>query len=319
MPWSGTKLRRRRKRLAREAARRRVFDEADAEFERTLFTPAEPPPDLLWHFTDWSGFEGILKTKCIWCTHYSCTNDKSEIVHAHSVLLPAALEVVKTRQSEAVARFLYRYDRLSLTELADLYVSSFSEVEHDAGQWLNYGRSGTGVALGLRLRGVNEVAPLSKAIGISIHKLDYDVASARAAFEADIVNALEIAERCARAHPTLERQFKMMTTKWLLRDAGGYCAYLKEPSWSREREWRLIYMIMKNPDAPHLKVLRRRSTYCEDTAYVAYPLCRDGEPLPLVEVVLGPKAAQSDADAAELVRSRGLSPGIVRRSSVPLR
>jgi hypothetical protein len=40
----------------------------------------------LYHYTDWGGLEGMLKTKEIWATHINYMNDEREFIHAKDYL-----------------------------------------------------------------------------------------------------------------------------------------------------------------------------------------------------------------------------------------
>lgn len=312
---------RRRARLKeRRVQNRTTIAELDDEIERAVFSGSAPPPSTLWHFTNWAGFEGILKTGCVWATHYTCTNDRSEIMHAHDVIVRAVQELHRQGPRNEFALFLHNYEQFSLTALADIYLASFCEREHDAGQWRSYGNGGAGVALGFDLSEICHTAPLTRAVGMSLVPIQYDAAAKNAAVRKDAEAILHLADACAVAHPTLARRTEYCTVKWLFRAAGAFSTYLKDDGWQAEREWRLTYTVMKGPDAETLPVKTRKTAYAETTPYVEYPLSKMGERLPLREVVLGPKSTRTTSDVERVLSVADLDGApTIRRSALQLR
>jgi hypothetical protein len=53
------------------------------------------PPDV-WHYTNLSGFEGILSSSRVWATEAHHTTDKTEFIHARDVAV-RYLERVPTK------------------------------------------------------------------------------------------------------------------------------------------------------------------------------------------------------------------------------
>jgi hypothetical protein len=51
------------------------------------------PEELLYHYTDQAGLDGILSSGCMWATHYEFLNDLSEREHGFSVFSKAIDEI----------------------------------------------------------------------------------------------------------------------------------------------------------------------------------------------------------------------------------
>lgn len=94
------------------------------EQERTENTN-KAEPELLYHYTDQKGLDGILSTGCIWATHYKFLNDFSERDHGFG-LFSKAIERVYT-DSETAKRFA-RNNLDSFREALTRTLSNFLEV-----------------------------------------------------------------------------------------------------------------------------------------------------------------------------------------------
>jgi hypothetical protein len=44
-----------------------------------------PIPGILWHYTDFEGFKGIVESKSIYATNLKYLNDKEEFEHGYSL------------------------------------------------------------------------------------------------------------------------------------------------------------------------------------------------------------------------------------------
>ena len=51
--------------------------------------------EILFHYTNEVGLQGILQNKCLWATDASATNDKSEMVLGDKLLEKMILELLK--------------------------------------------------------------------------------------------------------------------------------------------------------------------------------------------------------------------------------
>ena len=110
----------------------------------------ECPPPVLYHYTDWAGLEGIVRTGALWATHHAALNDREEIGYAKALLLEIANEHDRSGPTsprsmfEEAHRILRKADDImqgwcivSLTEEADLL-----------SQWRAYARQGRGFCIG---------------------------------------------------------------------------------------------------------------------------------------------------------------------------
>lgn len=111
-------------------------------------------PDVLYHYTDAGGFEGIVRTAIMRATDIRFLNDPLELSYAWEALL-AALEDAKTEKPDYSEAYQAALEAISLTNAVNpesigdsIFSTSFSEIGDDLTQWRSYADDGKGVALG---------------------------------------------------------------------------------------------------------------------------------------------------------------------------
>lgn len=105
---------------------------------------ARPPEEMLFHYTDPAGMEGILKSQVLWASHAAFLNDSTELAFARQPLVAVLDELAEASSSESVTAFLER-GRGSLLELPrsfEVYVVCFCQDQSLLSQWRAYGRGG---------------------------------------------------------------------------------------------------------------------------------------------------------------------------------
>jgi len=115
--------------------------------------PQDPPiPDgLLWHYTDFRAFEGILGGK-FWATDIRYLNDTTEYEYLIEFAFDAAIAIGSPDPSmpivstESIVMTMRRYVK-TLSKPA-IYVSCFSRKEDDLSQWRGYSPTPFGLAMG---------------------------------------------------------------------------------------------------------------------------------------------------------------------------
>ena len=145
---------------------------------RNLRSEKGPAPSLLWHYTSGLGLLGILQSREIWSTHYTCLNDEAEL-NAGFKLAANLINLYeqKFQQKEHVQILLAQMKRLLLGEVLpelkqppfgfpesflgehyECFVTSFSEENDDLAQWRAYGSGEGGYALGFEPEIVDHVS-----------------------------------------------------------------------------------------------------------------------------------------------------------------
>jgi hypothetical protein len=110
---------------------------------------AQPAPEMIYHYTDDAGLQGIIEHGTLWCTDVAYLNDPSEIKYGVSI----AAETLAANASGAsllerlFSRDFRRYET-STEDVAQAFVCSLSTKGNDLQQWRGYGNNGRGYAIG---------------------------------------------------------------------------------------------------------------------------------------------------------------------------
>lgn len=196
-------------------------------------SPAEKKPELLWHYTNWAGLNGILKAGKLWASHISYLNDSNELRHA-----------VKLFQSVVDEQFADPLvlswendiqDQLNNSEGLDVCVTSFSKDGDDLSQWRGYANPSPGFALGFDKSVLEGIAKAAKSRLVAC---EYDRRKQTERLRA-IVRSFWTKYQ---AQPGDEKRAKVLPSlKWkLLQDFASLAPEFKSASFARENEWRLI-------------------------------------------------------------------------------
>jgi hypothetical protein len=115
----------------------------------TINPPPKIPDGLLWHYTDFNGFNGIRQGS-MWASDINYLNDSAEVKHLFDVAATVFRELQTPYTNWDAAKILDHDFRNWVKELAgNMYVSCFSKKRaDDLSQWRGYARRSPGFALG---------------------------------------------------------------------------------------------------------------------------------------------------------------------------
>lgn len=215
--------------------------------------PAVDPPETLYHLTDSVGFAGIISSRTLWSNLATSLNDASEIRYGVDLTVELLRERLANRQSDfdaAALGFLLDPSSAPKANQYELFPFVVSFCKHCAksGQWLHYGRSGHGVALGFS-------PDIATALGMDLCSVDYDPQSQRTR----IASLLDSAHAALGPSPTQEQiregaHLASMYISWL-------AVRFKHPSFVEEDEWRLSsQVIVKGGQIQDQSVLKFRES-----------------------------------------------------------
>ncbi len=266
-------------------------------------------PSILYHLTDAQGALGIISSKTLWSSLASALNDASEVSYGTQVATDVATERFQARPTE-FSKALVGY--LTGEYLAPAgnnwtqypFVVSFCESCDKSGQWLHYGRSGKGIALGFH----SDIAPTLSAELVAV---DYEPASQREKFTRLFARAEQVA---TNAGPNIAAHITTMYATFMT-------AWMKHPSFSDEREWRLWGTVTfqegklrsSEPD------LDKVTTRFSDGRLVPYEAIPFGSRLDVLQEVVVGYSSPVSLDAMRLVLLRHGCASTLRRSEVPVR
>ncbi len=274
----------------------------------------DPRPERLYHFTDCAGLIGIFEDKTLWASLATSLNDPSEVTYG----LDLACELFRERSITAQNFSLDGMDKLVGTRAAEsrAYIISFCENLSLAGQWLHYGRSGSGVAVGFYPEHLTQ-SPYDLFRIVYPEERQIEVIR-------EIVRTID--DSLGELLPTIgddgQRDRLIKVAADIAADHLWMASpKLKHPSFAAEQEWRLIVNELRGPGAPHGDGPAGKTHFRGSAGRVVPYKKLTFEMLPAFEVVLGSSCPMGPADLGVLVlMEEKLGARLtVRVSDVPVR
>lgn len=242
------------------------------------------PPAVVYHYTDWNGAAGILKSQEFWSTAHVCTNDPAEIVTADAAIVDVAKTMQQRSQdgiAELLTLFVESYPKLQIGQMTAIYLSCFSLARDDRGQWCRYADGGAGVCLGVRV--LSEPGPPSAHIGVGSFLVDVDYTEdawrTRVAESFEAVLAVMRRDDVPFSRPNVEQALSA-----LHRIAAMASIRAKTPEWASEQELR--HVTIAHPDASLAP--KERQSRGHTVRYLPVVVRADNKRIALGEVLIGP-------------------------------
>jgi hypothetical protein len=303
---------------------------------KTLDDAVSCRPDRpLYHYTNQTGLLGIIRSKEIWATHTQYLNDSREFSYAvRMVRDELALlnredgsrvfeEPPEMRSKDLREPGVYQNEkRAALKAMRELVadpariaminvcVASFSEVRDSLSQWRAYAPRG---GFCMAVSG-DRLADMAAAEGFWLAPCVYDrghqLALVHKLSEAVIGEYILLQVRPDAAQLPSRDNI-------LLEYLNRYAPLLKDPSFAEEREWRII--------SRPLPCTSPRFCFREGKSMLApfyrFPLHREGEPVPLEEIIVDPTPdpERSAASVKSFLVSQDYRGVVVTHSAVPYR
>lgn len=293
------------------------YMEGDITFEwlQSRFSPPDFEVAELFHYTNQTGFLGILRDQKIRATHVGHLNDRSEIEHAVELIT----EHVKDLRHHAKPVLPKLLDWI-LTNLhgmtaqkTGIFVVSFSGNEDSLPQWDRYSPD-FGYAMGFdrsRLNLINRVSDLNIREA-NLIKILYSDKDKRSAIANTISQLLDGANSLGLVGFTTDGLFMGWNRDFLM-SLRLLLTGLKHEAYISEEEYRLV--VTHDPRIPTLAREGRHGIATYVTLEAA-----NSQPLPLTSVVTGPSHYPESAIFAVqqlLVGTLGFD--AVRNSKIPKR
>ena len=274
----------------------------------------DPRPERLYHFTDCAGLIGIFERRTIWASLATSLNDPSEVRYG----LDLACDLFRKGTITATNFSLDGMDKLvaARADESRAYIVSFCGNLNLAGQWLHYGRSGSGVAVGFYPERLTQ--PPYDLFRI-VYRHDAQVEAIDA-----IVRTID--DSLGELLPTIEDEHQRDRLTAIAADLAADHLWmaspkLKHPSFEAEEEWRLIAYELRGPGAPHGQGPAGETHFRASAGRVIPFKELSFETLPAFEVVLGSSCPMGPGDLGVLVlmEERMGARLTVRVSDVPVR
>jgi hypothetical protein len=282
---------------------------------------ANPIPEVLYHYTNIGGLQGMLTSFNIWLTDAAYMNDPQEGTWVHrraSQIIaeilgesPLALQIQQYVDALLVAPDLWDQS-LRNGEPSPLlwaameeafmpsFIASFTEADDLLSQWRGYGAGGQGVAIGFDLRNL-ELSTIRTVPGHPdfdtkpvVVKVEYNPEKQNAEVEWVLSTAKSVYEKHVDILKSNESAKQYFTQQFYypIRDAFYWLRWeYKSPHYSEEKEWRII----ANPVGFRHPKTRVAGEHI--VPYLEMPLPQvTGKPnnqLSISRIVLGPKCQPS--------------------------
>jgi hypothetical protein len=231
-------------------------------------------PNELFHYTSLGALIKILEGRVLWASNINYLNDGSEFTYAFHLLADMLDDFRKLQpQSKPHISMLEKALEANENTTHAIFVASFSEDGDQLGQWRAYGPPGRGVSLGIDTARLKEAAERQ---AFTLERCIYDRHSQNELLKVIVKEQLDFhLDRPAR-HKKLAQAFAERFTR--------IAATFKHPSFSDEREWRLI----SPPIGPSHKRVKYREGSSTVVPYYEFELPTDGDVLQVSTLIAGP-------------------------------
>jgi Protein of unknown function (DUF2971) len=272
--------------------------EAELEAIVTSGLP-EKMPDVLYHYTTWSGFRGIVSSQQFYFRAHHCTNDPAELTSVDDIMIRIAKDLLRTVAPplrRPLIAFLRDLPGRGIGKVAKVYLACFSLARDKPSQWIAYADHGKGVCLGLGvLHG--EKAPSPKLGSLPVN---YDEDRWRSSVGEKFRRVIDCHDTFGRTYRKGHARGEAAAWNALMRIAALASIGAKKPAWSSEEEWRTMVLDHGGEFAP----LRRE----DGSEYIALRLRNPPLRFAFDEILLGPRQEIREAgalSAARLVLEQG--------------
>lgn len=269
------------------------------------------PPGSLFHYTDQSGFLGILKSNQLWATGIQFLNDSREYVVGLQMLTQ---ELAERSGSDAELKTAIGA-HLDISQWGPPLVGvvSLSERRDDLSQWRAYAGGAGGFALGFEGRSLMRAINPRGAILLPVQYVDPDDPSATTQIVKDFCDDFARAIPQVR-DPASRLHFQNMAQL----SAQVVCSVREDRAFADEKEWRVV--VPPTATQASLRVRSGRSMptpYWElDVSQVLGGVKRVG----LSEIIVGPTPhPELAARGARMVALLNGEVGPITASRVPYR
>lgn len=303
-----------------------VVDADHAEYQRFclhhLRTYGRPPVAEVWHYTTADGMMKMLEGGKMFATQVTCLNDNREQRYFGDLFYEAMKPVMVQNTDPNLAVLLKVADEaLSNRDFATAwhFVSCFSDIGDDLGQWRGYGGGECGYAIGFRTDGILEA--LKARPSALFLPMQYADRSHR--FVVD--DALRMAQTYfldgirSKAVTNVEQWAREFVIAFAMH-LDIFASTTKHPAFQHEMERRIVAPLQPG-DVNQLEFRQKRTLLARHLP-INLTIMVDGEcKLPISRICVGPGPAQrvSQVSVGDLLLKHGYKGIPVELSAVPYR
>ncbi|MEO9169219.1 MAG: DUF2971 domain-containing protein [Aestuariivirga sp.] len=266
---------------------------------------AKKPPALLYHYTDYAGLTGIIKSGKLRFSDIFRLNDPSELSHG----LRIAIDILKSRtnyERPEIATFASQFERFYLDggieKIAHFFIACFSCDGDDLGQWRAYADNGQGFALGFDTGSLEDAFVKKKGKPVKQHSTfpitydDKELTRIQTAL-VDLVDPLISLPRSTGVRGDALRAYMMDLLVYHSMNVIRGIIFFKHEAYKNETEYRFQQLFQAGPPVPDVKYKPRSKSevsYVEQVRYREFDW-RSAAPGQLKKIVIGPAADRAKA------------------------
>jgi len=288
------------------------------------------PKTTLYHYTNQNGLFGIIKKKKMWGSDILFLNDSTEWEYALNRTRGAILtqkELLEPLDYVNEKDFLdllnhILNDLFKLTQQGQIFVCSFSEKGDLLSQWRGYCPNGNGFSLGFN---PDVLAKFNKKKNFRFSNCIYDKNEQLRIINEAIEEALKNLRAFYHKNPPdtadkEKRKDDKVTKIWekFIINFIEFAPFFKHPSFSEEREWRLI-------ERPKILFGDEQTKFREGKSFLIpyreISLTDDDDKFPLQKICIGPTHHYelSKISVTRLLKANGIENCEINISEIPYR
>lgn len=251
----------------------------------------DPPPRILFHYTDAHGLRGIIATGELWASHVDYVNDAQEFKYARKVILDRFDFRIQesppgdSAKIEKLRRAFYDHSCF-WHSIADIYIACFCEDGDLLSQWRAYASRGQGFALGFDPERASKVVDTIPELSASsrFFRVIYEVPEQERWVNLAI-------DRLLGAFATNLEVEVLNAVPWTFSEMPFS---FKHPAFREEKEWRLACTAQPSLE----KIVNVRDSEGRLLPYMAIPVCVSGSESAFREVIHGPTTDKQNTEQA---------------------
>jgi Protein of unknown function (DUF2971) len=302
------------------------FNDEAAEIVQLFLATLElqPPPPIVYHYTNDVGLKGILETGQLWLTDIFSLNDPSELTHGFSVAINALTSKVASDSAvgqKFAKNFAAFAEQGAIPKIAHFFMCSFSSCGDDLGQWRAYADNGRGYAVGFDAKALEngytkkDGIPIPNNSTFHITYNDAQLLGIQSQIVEKMRNLIMLPAGRGLKNTAINvymAELEMLLTLHILQTI----LFFKHEAYAYEREFRFL-QIHKANEPPTVKVRARRYGLVRYREFDWKSVAPDA----LKKIVVGPAAdygtaSQFAKDTLGLFHPRNVE---VTRSEIPYR
>jgi hypothetical protein len=260
--------------------------------------------DVLYHYTDLKGLQGIVKERSIWLGHASSFNDPNEIQFGQNVILGVLSDMIAREGSLHTRQFLQQlricvdsfWSKETGPNYQHVFVACFSESENSLSQWRAYANQGGGYCVGFGFSESTKIALDCERLDAGepphLRKVIYD-RDEQGHLVTEYLESVVKGVRILLDRDTSNPQYRPSDVAVMAIQAVNVLLDMlicfKHPAFEEEHEWRLILVALESYEPRALRfreadggLVPYRPAYIFDEKASQRPL------FPLRSVTLGP-------------------------------